>query len=569
MTLTAACLLLGAGLPVRAQDTGYKATPVTISRDRVRKDGKLFYSHVVLERQTLFSISKAYGVTLQDIYDANPTLKLETEGLKTYQILLIPVVDNPPAAQEEAAAPARASEKPAAAEAAPSPQTLDYVFHTVKWYEDLGSIAKKYGVSKEAIMRANGMTTPTVSRKQKLVIPLGAAAEEPVTEDLPPVIEEDEEAEEEEEKHKNIFETIGEAITEKAEEFLYAGKKDITAALIMPFNAQKSPSENNLEFYSGVLLAAYNLKSEGINVDLSVYDAVGGNIPVTAEKLSSCDVVIGPVSTDDLASTLKIAPSGTTIVSPLEPKAVELARMYGNLVQAPSSAENQSEDLIDWLSEDYRNGDKIILLTEKNVTLTSAAGIMVSKLENSGLPYTTVSYGVLEGRNISSAIDNAASHGGTTRLVVASESEAFVSDVVRHANLLALRNSRRSEIVLYGLSRIRSFDTIEIESLHNTNLHVAISYFVDYDSPAVQRFLMSYRALFNAEPGPFAFQGYDTAYNFFKMSSKYGRRWADKLDDEDMRGLQSNFSFDRKDPHVNKAVRRVIYSPDFSIRLVN
>ena len=570
MTLLAACLLLGAGLPVRAQDTEYKATPVTISRDRVRKDGKLFYSHVVLERQTLFSISKAYGVTIEDIYEANPTLNLEKEGLKTYQILMIPVVDNFPAAQEEAAAPAPEAERQAAADktsvAAPVPQSPEYIIHTVKWFEDLGSIAKKYGVSKESIMRANGMTSPTVSRKQKLRIPTGPEAEEPVTEVLPPVNDEEEE---DDERPKNIFETIGEAITEKAEEFLYAGKKDIDAALIMPFNAQKSPSENNLEFYSGVLLAAYDLKSEGINVDLSVYDAVGGNIPVTTDKLSSFDVVIGPVSTEDLASTLRIAPYGTTIVSPLEPKAVELARMYGNLVQAPSSSENQSEDLVDWLAEDYRSGDKIILLTEKNVTLTSPAGIMVGKLQDSGLPYTTVSYGVLEGRNIAGAIDDAASQGGTTRLVVASESEAFVSDVVRHANLLALRNNRKSEIVVYGLSKIRSFDTIEIESLHNTNLHVAISYFVDYDSPAVQKFLMSYRALFNAEPGPFAFQGYDTAYNFIKMCSKYGRRWADKLDDESMRGLQSNFTFDRKDPHVNKAVRRVVYSPDFSIKLVN
>ena len=570
MTLLAACLLLGAGLPVRAQDTEYKATPVTISRDRVRKDGKLFYSHVVLERQTLFSISKAYGVTIEDIYEANPTLNLEKEGLKTYQILMIPVVDNLPAAQEEAAAPAPEAERPAAADktsvAAPVPQSPEYIIHTVKWFEDLGSIAKKYGVSKESIMRANGMTSPTVSRKQKLRIPTGPEAEEPVTEVLPPVNDEEEE---DDERPKNIFETIGEAITEKAEEFLYAGKKDIDAALIMPFNAQKSPSENNLEFYSGVLLAAYDLKSEGINVDLSVYDAVGGNIPVTTDKLSSFDVVIGPVSTEDLASTLRIAPYGTTIVSPLEPKAVELARMYGNLVQAPSSSENQSEDLVDWLAEDYRSGDKIILLTEKNVTLTSPAGIIVGKLQDSGLPYTTVSYGVLEGRNIAGAIDDAASQGGTTRLVVASESEAFVSDVVRHANLLALRNNRKSEIVVYGLSKIRSFDTIEIESLHNTNLHVAISYFVDYDSPAVQKFLMSYRALFNAEPGPFAFQGYDTAYNFIKMCSKYGRRWADKLDDESMRGLQSNFTFDRKDPHVNKAVRRVVYSPDFSIKLVN
>ena len=46
----AAALVLGAPLPVRAQDTEYKATPVTISRDRVRNNGKLYYSHVVLER---------------------------------------------------------------------------------------------------------------------------------------------------------------------------------------------------------------------------------------------------------------------------------------------------------------------------------------------------------------------------------------------------------------------------------------------------------------------------------------------------------------------------------------
>lgn len=564
MTLMAAFLLLGAGMPARAQDTEYKATPVTISRDRVRNNGKLYYSHVVLEKQTLFSIAKAYGVSIQDIYDSNPTLKLETEGLKTYQILLIPVVDNLPATTDTQTAPAAAE----SAAPVPSTQPATYVVHTVKWYEDLGSIAKKYNVSREAIMRANGMTSPTVTRRQKLRIPTGSSA---IIEEAEPVVTvaAQEPDEVEEEKPKGILETLGEAITEKAEEFLYTGKKDVSAALIMPFNAQRSPSENNLEFYSGVLLAAYDLKSEGINVDLSVYDAVGGNIPVTSDKFGDFDLVIGPVSTTDLTTALRLSPSGTPIISPLEPKAVDLARVYGNLIQAPSPAESQSEDLVEWLAQDFRSGDKIILLTEKNATLTSAASTLVTSMQSSGLPYTTLSYGVLEGRNISSSIEREATSGGVIRLVVASESEAFVSDVVRNANLLTLRNNRRIDIVLYGLSKVRSFDTIELEYLHNTNLHVSISYFIDYDSPAVQKFLLAYRALFNAEPGPFAFQGYDTAYNFIKMCSKYGRRWPDKLDDESMRGLQSNFSFERRGGHINKAVRRVVYGPDYSIKLVN
>jgi len=563
--ILAAAILAAAPCPLHAQDTEYKATPVTISRDRVRNNGKLYYSHVVLERQTLFSIAKAYGVSIQDIYDSNPTLKLETEGLKTYQILLIPVVDEVPS-EETAQASRPAAQQQVSA--APASQGEDYIIHTVKWYEDLNSIARKYGVSKESIMRANGLTSPILSRKQKLRIPTGTVEpyeEEDIAEAAESVPEQ---PEEEGERQKSIFETIGETISEKADEFLYAGKKDVSAALILPFNAAKSPSENNLEFYSGVLLAAHDLKAEGINVDLSVYDAAGGNIPVTSDKLAACDVVIGPISTTDLASTIRISPSGTPIVSPLEPKAVELARAYDNVIQAPSSSENQSEDLVSWLAEDYRSGDRIVLLTEKNATRTAAANILVTKLQESGLPYSTISYGLFEGRNIPASIESPGS-GGTIRLVAASESEAFLADVVRNANRLALRNNRRDNVALYSLSKIRSFDTIEVEYLHNANLHVSISYFVDYDSPAVQRFLMRYRALFNAEPGPFAFQGYDTAYNFIKMSSKYGRRWPDKLDQESMHGLQSNFSFEHRGGHVNKAVRRIVYGQDFSIRLVN
>ena len=56
-----------------AQD--YTAPQVTVSREKTRMGGKLYYSHIVLEKQTLYSISKAYGVPVEAIYDANPGLK--------------------------------------------------------------------------------------------------------------------------------------------------------------------------------------------------------------------------------------------------------------------------------------------------------------------------------------------------------------------------------------------------------------------------------------------------------------------------------------------------------------
>jgi DNA-binding Lrp family transcriptional regulator len=59
---------------------------------RKRKvDGKVCYSHIVLERQTLFSISKAYNVSLEDIYKYNPSVK--ENGLKKNSILIIPCED--------------------------------------------------------------------------------------------------------------------------------------------------------------------------------------------------------------------------------------------------------------------------------------------------------------------------------------------------------------------------------------------------------------------------------------------------------------------------------------------
>ena len=70
---------------VNAQD--YVSTPVEISKEKVKIDGKICYSHIVLEKQTLYSISKAYEVSIDDIYRYNPTVK--EAGLKKNSIIII------------------------------------------------------------------------------------------------------------------------------------------------------------------------------------------------------------------------------------------------------------------------------------------------------------------------------------------------------------------------------------------------------------------------------------------------------------------------------------------------
>ena len=84
-------LSLTAGHAVSAQD--YSNTPVNISKEKVKVNGTVCYSHVVLERQTLFSISKAYNVSIEDLYKYNPSVK--EKGLIKNSIIIIPVVEAP------------------------------------------------------------------------------------------------------------------------------------------------------------------------------------------------------------------------------------------------------------------------------------------------------------------------------------------------------------------------------------------------------------------------------------------------------------------------------------------
>lgn len=543
----------------------YPQVPVSISTEKVKIDGKIYYSHIVQEKQTLYSISKAYGVTVQDIYEANPALL--TEGLKKNAIILIP-----------SALPAATA--PSAQETYPDKEISDapvqddngsktgkktrrnrekvqdvYIVHTVRWFEDLDMIAEKYGVPVDIIMEVNGLTGRKLTNRQKLKIPA----------DLKAYLEERSASQKQEQQQSE--DSTGEATVQKGH--MSMPKTDINAILMLPFNAgDGSGSESNMDFYSGALLAARDLGFSGTGVDLSVYDVAEGTSPVTADRLRMSDVAIGPVSKPALAALLEIAPEDRYIVSPFDQRAEALVATNKNFVQAPASVSAQYENLTDWINESRRADEPLIVVFEKGMMEDSESNAAETYLQASGQTYSSFSYSILEGRNVLEPIKALMNREKTNRVLVISESEAFVNDLVRNLNLLIHENYR---IVLYGPSKLRSFETIDVEDYHNVNLHLAMSYYVDYDSPEVQDFLLKYRALYNTEPGPFAFQGYDLMHYFAKVCAKYGTDWGEFIENEDTaRLLQSDFKFRRyrEGGLENIGIRRLVYGPDYSVRLL-
>ena len=122
-------------------------------------------------------------------------------------------------------------------------------------------------------------------------------------------------------------------------------------------------------------------------------------------------------------------------------------------------------------------------------------------------------------------------------------------------------------MVLYAPSKIRSFETIEVEHFHKTSMRVSLTYFINYEDQAVKDFLLKYRAIYNTEPSQFAFQGYDIASYFINLCYKYGKDWTQMLEKSNRAMLQSSFRFSKQGTggYINTGIRRIAYGPNWTI----
>ena len=544
IALAAVLCCLSINLSSYAQE--YVPTPVTVSKEKVKLGGKVYLSHVVLERQTIYGITHAYGVSESELYEANPSLK-ET-GLQKNAIILIPYKE---ASVEEP----RSETQP----------TGEYIEHKVKWFEDIDDIAKTYGVTVREIMDFNGLKSRKLTSRQIIRIPLMAspggeakAAETTVATETPAEAEEILPAED----TTQTAVIVGPKPEEMAE---IPGGHNVEAALLLPINTNGKVSDANMDFYCGALMALRSLEKEGVKAKVHIYDLYAG-VPSLSD-LGKCDFVLGPVSARDIEAILQRISGEVPLISPLDPKAASLGATYDKFIQAPTAVDRQYTDLAKWLSEEKGGSDRIILITEKNAKSTTASIAIRNAMAAENLTYEILNYAIVEGRGIPSILNTKMDKDVVNRVVVASESEAFMGDVMRN---LGIMMGKGYQVVMYAPSKVRTFETIEGSTYHQASLHLCSPYFVDYRDDAVNHFVLSYRALYNTEPSQFALQGYDTVRYFISMASRFGQRWPEALKSNGGAGLHTDFLFvpSGKDGYVNTAVRRVLYKKDYSTVIV-
>lgn len=123
---------------------------VNVSPIVKQENGKSFYIHTIQKGETLYSISRAYKVSVDEIIMMNPQVQ---DGLKVYQEIKIEKKDS---SEVKASVPTSAT----------------YVNHIVRANETLESIAKVYGVSSTVIRNTNPHIIMPLQKDQILRIPL-------------------------------------------------------------------------------------------------------------------------------------------------------------------------------------------------------------------------------------------------------------------------------------------------------------------------------------------------------------------------------------------------------------
>ena len=547
---------MGAHIPAHSQ--AYPSVPVEISTEKVKAaDGTMCYSHIVRERQTLYSICKTYNVAIEDIYKYNP--KLEETGLKKNVIILIPVTEV--TKKDEIVVP---QEKVPAEDSVVvvKENNNEPIIHIRKWTEDLDAIAQKYGVTVEDLMKANDLKGRKLKRRQKLIIPVVAKDEkkEEVTEpEIKPELVET--------PSKDTLQIVSEPEIKEEEKprFLFPRSKVKVSMLLPLTNQEGQPSKIGMNFYCGALMALKQLGEEGISAELTVHDITAEGI--NSEMIKRSDIAIGPITVGDISQLLKEAGNRKHIISPLDQRVETLISSHKNLTQTRTPIRYQYLDLVNWVTEDMTPKDSLILISEKSIRTNELVTQMKTALDSTGLAYKTFSYSILEGRDITEPLTALTTQEGTNRILIASDSEAFVNDVVRNINLLIYNNV---DLVIYAPGKTRSFETIEVDHFHKASMHLSIADYVDYNDESVKDFIKKYRALYNAEPDSFAFQGYDVTSYFVSICQKYGNDWAEMLDKTEKEMLQGTFRFvrDGEGGYINTGIRRIVYENGYSVSKV-
>ena len=322
-----------------------------------------------------------------------------------------------------------------------------------------------------------------------------------------------------------------------------------------------------LEFYEGVLLAVDSMQDKGMNIELDVFDVTNEqmvNSLLLLDEFRELNLIIGPVFTELQENVAAFAAKNhIPMISPLSQTGnFEQRNLY--YFKVNPTREFQIEQTADYIADEFADKNFILLDVDETSSSPEAKLAQLSKAKLTAKPGKNRfhEYNIQEqGVNLIKPLLDGSEENV---FIIPTDNEAQVSIAV--TNLTAL--AENYNIVLMGTSLLTKLKSLQTENFHRTRLRYLSPYFVDYKKPLVRRFIGQYRELFSTEPSQFSFQGFDVSYYFLSALFRYGKDFRNCLPDYPMELTQMDFNFRKVAPmggFMNRSLFVNSYERNFDI----
>ena len=538
-----------------------------LGQDRIieNRDGEDFFVHRVEQGHTLYSLSKLYNVSIEDITKNNVG---SAKGLDLGQTLYIPVprdynsskwtnpiriedgvmihrvmkretlygigklygadindmlAENPGIEMGLKEGVELRIPKPIEVESVavdiPKPDVDESQMHRVSAGETLYSIAKNNQCTVEALIELNPGVEKGLALDQLIYLP-----------------EIDEEY---------SFNPSGKELFEVTFRDTSFVKKSYQVAVILPFFLNKSDEDLSykeqrlrdisMSFYRGASLAMDTLELRGAHLSIEVFDCgpEGSLDQILKNKsIASTDVIIGPLQKADITKVAEYSSrNGIHVVCPtLSKNSILLSS--SNLSKVKASEASHMKTLAEYVAQHHR-GENVILINSKE--LDDARKVQLFKKhynEALGLLNDSSALGLVEFEASSKFVgdlDPILSKARRNVLIVPAGRQSM-SMVANLQTKLQLIDKEAFQMVIYGTEDWFEFDFLDPSFKNDVALRLPCSTYVDYTDDRNKIFVKLFRTRYATDPTDYGFLGYDVMMYYGQALRQFGLNFPNRFD---------------------------------------
>jgi LysM repeat protein len=489
--------------------------------------------HVVLAKETKFGIAKQYGISVEELEKKNPDI---STGLPIGYTLLIKG-ERP----KEVLKPIEPIKEPKVVPNSVAIKTIDY---TVKQGETLYGLANMFNCSQEQLLATNPELKEGVREGMLLKIPSKATPHSlPVKESV------------------DLTKTVS--------------KQNKKLALLLPFNINKLDQDTinstksrlqkdkflnmTLDFYSGALMAIDSIRKLGATIDVTILDSdetkSNSNVVslIDQNNLKGYDAIIGPFYQNNVERTAQLL-ENVPVISPLSK---DYDKVYPNLIQATPSNNDVKNAMFDFMRS--KSGNILAIVDPKK----QSSKQFIS--EN----YTDVQFVNFTEKG---ALDTV-----QLKSLLVKDKINFVILETEKTNLILSATSalqtllKEFQIQLVILEQNEAFDYEEIPLSRLTKLKLTFpSQTRENYSTEASSFESNYRKLNKIYPNSFATRGFDVTFDVLIRLSQE-KAFQDSIVQDVSQQVENKFYYiaNPSGGYTNKGVYILYYDSDLTIKEAN